>query len=173
MEVTKLHELWVLLLCFGAGALSGLVFDLFRSIRKCFAVSDKVVALHDMLFWLITGIIVYLAIYVSNSAELRWFELIGLISGAIVYIIYLSRISLSFLCFATNFTYKIFILVLLPFRAVIRLVCLLTTPVSCAFYILKSCILYNLHKVFLKTSQKTGALRRNICKKFFFTFLKR
>lgn len=173
MEVIKLHELWVLFFCFGAGALSGFVFDIFRSIRKCFSVSDRTVAVHDMLFWLITGIIVYLAIYISNSAELRWFELIGLMSGAIVYILCLSRFSLIFLCKLTGIICKMFTLMLLPFRAAYRLISLIISPVVCAFYILKSCVLYNLHKVFLKTSQKTGAWGKNICKKFFFTFLKR
>lgn len=173
MEVIKLHELSVFAACFFAGAVTGMIFDVFRAIRRCFKVSDTVVAVHDMLFWLIACVVVYMAIYLSNSAELRWFELVGLMAGVCLYMLNLSRRCIKLFCILLKglFGFLNFMLkpVIIPLKAFVRLCSRLVDAVDG----LKRYILCNLHKVFLKASHKTRIFSKNICKKFFFTFLKR
>lgn len=173
MEVFKLHELSVFAACFIAGVALGAVFDVFRAIRQCFRVSDTFVAIQDMLFWLVACVIVYSAIYLSNSAELRWFELVGLISGGGMYTIFLSRRTVYFFCRIIRCAVCFFRFVSKPFIIPLKAVYGIYVSLKKYIYKRKNRILCNLHKLFLKTSHKTRLSRENICKKFFFTFLKR
>ena len=173
MEVFKLHELSVFAVCFAAGVVLGVIFDIFRAIRQCFRISDAVVAIQDMLFWLIACAVVYSAIYMSNSAELRWFELVGLLSGVGIYIPAMSRITVDFFCRMIHCLVRIIQIiskpVIIPLKAIFGL-CKSSAKLIRRLY---RHILCNLHKVFLKTSHKIRFSRENICKKLFFTFLKR
>lgn len=173
MEVVKLHELWVFVSCFIAGIASGIVFDTFRAVRRCIKVSDAVVAIHDMLFWSITCVIVYLAIYFTNGAQLRWFELIALVSGGTLYMLCISRWFINPLCYAVKFVCWLSGIVLKPFLLLAKGVKKLCIPVIDWVYSAKSSILYKIHSRFSKRGHKTPPEKENICKKFFFTFLKR
>lgn len=173
MEVFKLHELSVFAVCFAAGIVLGIIFDVFRAIRQCFRISDAVVAIQDMLFWLMACAVVYSAIYLSNSAELRWFELVGLLAGTGIYIPFMSRITVGFFCRMIHCTVRIILIISKPVIIPVRAVFGLCKYLAKCIQSLYRYILYNLHKVFLKTSHKIRFSRENICKKLFFTFLKR
>ena len=45
------------------GIIIGLVFDIFRILRKSFKTSDIITTIEDILFWIITGIIILYSIY--------------------------------------------------------------------------------------------------------------
>ena len=53
------------------GILIGIVFDVFRILRKSFKTSDIVTTIQDILFWIITGIIVLYSIFVFTGTENR------------------------------------------------------------------------------------------------------
>jgi len=73
------------------GAIIGLIFDIFRILRKCFKTSDLITITQDILFWIITGIIILYSIFVFNNGEIRLFMFIGIFLGAILYMLLLSR----------------------------------------------------------------------------------
>lgn len=73
------------------GLLIGLLFDVFRILRKSFKTSDLITILQDMLFWIITGIIILYSIFVFNNGEIRFFMFIGIFLGTGLYILVLSR----------------------------------------------------------------------------------
>lgn len=173
MEVVKLHELWVFTSCLLAGVASGIVFDTFRAVRRCIKVSDTVVAIHDMLFWSITCVIVYMAIYFSNGAQLRWFELIALVSGSTLYMLCISRWCIKPLCYAVKFVCRVSGIAVKPFLLLVKGVKKLCIPVLDGIYSAKGSILYKIHRRFSKRSHKIAPEKNNICKKFFFTFFKR
>ena len=73
------------------GILIGLLFDLFRISRKVIKTSDLITYVEDFIFWIFTGFLILYSIFVFNNGELRLFMFIGIILGAIIYIIFVSR----------------------------------------------------------------------------------
>ena len=73
------------------GAIIGLLFDTFRILRKSFKTSDIVTIIQDILFWIISGLIVLYSIFIFNNGEIRFFMFIGIFLGAFLYMILLSK----------------------------------------------------------------------------------
>ena len=173
MEVLKLQEASVFSACFFAGICIGVVFDFFRALRKCFIFSDLGVAVQDLLFWLVACVFLYGAIYISNNAELRMFEWVGFGGGTGVYGLLLSKWVIAFLCTVLKVIAGVSCVIVRPFFVVASVFLRVLKRVSESFENFKSVILCILHKLFLKTSHKIRVGSENICKKCFFTFLKR
>ena len=55
------------------GILIGLLFDLFRILRKSFKTADVVTYIEDTIFWLLTGIIILYSIFKFSNGDLRAF----------------------------------------------------------------------------------------------------
>lgn len=72
------------------GILIGLLFDFFRISRKVFKTNDVMTYIEDILFWILTGIIVLYSIFAFNNGELRLFMFLGIILGAFFYMIFIS-----------------------------------------------------------------------------------
>jgi len=73
------------------GAIIGFLFDLFRILRKSFRTSDIITVIEDILFWIITGIIILYSIFIFNNGEIRFYMFIALILGAMLYMLLLSK----------------------------------------------------------------------------------
>ena len=55
------------------GFLIGILFDIFRILRKSFKTKDWLTYIQDILFWILTGFIVLYSIFRFNNGELRGF----------------------------------------------------------------------------------------------------
>ena len=73
------------------GMLIGLLFDFFRILRKSFKTADIVTYIQDVLFWILTGIIILYSIFVFNNGEIRFYMFIGIAIGISLYILLLSQ----------------------------------------------------------------------------------
>ena len=143
MEIYKLQQLWVLGVCVIAGILCGIVYDSFRAYRRCFPQRDVYVALCDVIFWLVSAVIVYLAVYLSNNAELRWHELIGLGIGFVLYILYISPGCIRVLCFVIRAMHRIWKYVSKILCIPRRFLHILILPLRKASTVAKARILYS------------------------------
>ena len=74
------------------GVIIGILFDFFRILRKSFKTSDIITYLEDIIFWILTGFIVLYNIWYFNNGEIRLFMILGIIMGAIIYMLTLSNI---------------------------------------------------------------------------------
>ena len=61
------------------GIIIGVLFDIFRILRKSFKTKDIVTYMEDILFWILTGIIILFSMYKFSNGELRFFMIIGII----------------------------------------------------------------------------------------------
>lgn len=68
------------------GVLIGIIFDIFRILRKTIKTSDFVTYIEDFLFWIITSIILFYSIFTYNNGELRFFMFLAVILGFVLYI---------------------------------------------------------------------------------------
>lgn len=73
------------------GIIIGILFDIFRILRKTFKTNDIITYIEDIVFWIITGIIILYSMCVFCNGELRFFMIMGIIIGVALYIVTLSK----------------------------------------------------------------------------------
>ncbi len=119
-----LNQAYLFLIFIINGFIIGLIFDIFRILRKSFKTSDFLTYIEDILFWIITGIIVLYSIFIFNNGEIRFFMFIGILLGAILYLLLISKyvIKISVKTIqeikkAINFIIKI---IILPFKIIYK-----------------------------------------------------
>ena len=89
------------------GFLIGILFDIFRILRKTFKTRDIITYAQDILFWLISGGIILYSIFKFNNGELRSFIFIGIGIGTSLYILLFSKIFIKINLCVINFVKKI------------------------------------------------------------------
>ena len=72
------------------GILIGFLFDIFRILRKSFKTNDIMTYIEDILFWILAGAIMLFSMCKFCDGELRGFTIIGIILGAIIYLLTIS-----------------------------------------------------------------------------------
>lgn len=89
------------------GALIGLLFDIFRILRKSFRTSDWITTIQDILFWIIAGLIILFSIFTFNNGEIRGYVFFGIALGIFIYIFTISRYIIKYTVVIINFFKKI------------------------------------------------------------------
>lgn len=95
------EQVYVFLYSILTGAILGLLFDFFRGFRFE-GIKDIWVYLQDIIFWLITAVIIIISAFLINEGELRIYMLIGYLLGSIFYMLLFSKIVLSALKFIAS-----------------------------------------------------------------------
>jgi len=112
MEVSVSGQLYVFLAMSICGVCSGMVFDIFRVIRKTFLCSNLTTSLSDILFWLIISFGMFFALFSISGGEIRWHEAIGVLLGSIIYFLTISHLFMTVLGALMRFALKIFLTIL-------------------------------------------------------------
>ena len=89
------------------GIIIGILFDFFRILRKTFKTSDLITYIEDIIFWIITGIIIIYSMYKFSDGELRFFMIIGIIIGTILYLVTVSEYVIKISVFIINILKKV------------------------------------------------------------------
>ena len=74
------------------GLIIGLLFDFFRILRRSIKTSNIITYIEDVLFWILTGLLVLYNIWYFNNGEIRIFMFLGIILGVLIYMSTLSNI---------------------------------------------------------------------------------
>ncbi|MBQ8588166.1 MAG: hypothetical protein IJ454_02110 [Clostridia bacterium] len=156
MDISFSEQAFVFVAMVMCGMLCGIIFDVFRAVRHSRKTTSGIVAMQDLLFWLIELAAIYTVAFKLNYAHVRAFEGIALVMGSWMYFMTLSKYSLRFLCRVTDLIVKIVRLVLKP----------LGKALSAVSGIVNRGIRFVRGKLLsLKDAIKhrTGALRNRIC----------
>lgn len=78
------------------GILIGVLFDIFRILRKSFKTSDFITYIEDITFWILAGVLTLYFIFYLNNGEIRLYILIGIILGIAIYILTISKYIIKF-----------------------------------------------------------------------------
>ena len=73
------------------GIVIGILFDIFRILRKSFKTTDIITYLQDILFWILTGAILLFSIFCFNNGEIRSYIFIGIVLGIFLYMVTISK----------------------------------------------------------------------------------
>lgn len=105
------------------GFLIGVLFDIFRILRKSFKTKDFLTSIEDILFWIISGGIILYTIFKFNNGELRGFIFIGLILGSLLYMLLFSKIFIKVNLYIINLLKKIFhYLIIIPIQFIYKII---------------------------------------------------
>ena len=77
------------------GICIGVIFDIFRAIRKVFNTSDFITYIEDIIFIAIVGILIVNNLILVNNGEIRFFIILALFFGTIFYFFTISRICIK------------------------------------------------------------------------------
>lgn len=77
------------------GVVIGILFDFFRILRRSFKTSNIITYVEDVLFWILTGVLILYNIWYFNNGEIRIYMLLGIIMGLLIYMLTLSNIIVS------------------------------------------------------------------------------
>ena len=74
------------------GVIIGLLFDFFIILRRSFKTSNIITYFEDVLFWILTGVLILYNIWYFNNGEIRIYMFLGIIMGGLIYMLTLSNI---------------------------------------------------------------------------------
>ena len=100
----------------------GIIFDIFRILRKSFKTSDIVTNIEDIIFGIVSGIILLTSIFIFNNGELRLYLFLGIIFGIIIYMLFISKYFIKINVAIINFIKKTIILITKPFIFLLKFI---------------------------------------------------
>lgn len=109
------------LLAIGLGFLLGVVYDLFRVVRMAFTMRRAGVFIQDVLFFLVCAAVTFVFLLAVNQGEIRGFIIAGEVLGFLIYYFSLGLLAMRVSSFLVHATQRIFHLISVPFRALMRL----------------------------------------------------
>ena len=147
------------------GFLIGVLFDIFRILRKAFKTKDIITYFEDILFWLISGGIVLYTVLKFNNGELRGFIFIGIIVGVLIYMLIFSKIFIKINLFIINFIKKLFYFIfIIPIKFIYKIIRkLFLNPISFIIINFKK----TLSNIKLKMKTLYNKNKKDNCKKDF------
>ena len=135
------------------GILIGFLFDIFRILRKSFKTNDLVTYIEDIIFWILTGIIILFSMCKFCDGELRGFTIIGIAMGVILYMLTISTYVIKVFVFIINILKTIIVktinIIIYPFKFIFK-------PISI--------ICINIRKWFLESTNKIYKNIKNVKK---------
>ena len=123
MILSMPQQAWLFLSTVIIGAGLGLFYDVFRVLRKTAPHRSFAVQFEDLLFWLaVTALVFYFMLH-SNYGEIRFFSLLGIAIGGILYFATISRPVLKVSVAVVNFLKRVIAatlrIILLPLRLIV------------------------------------------------------
>lgn len=105
------------------GFIIGLLFDIFRILRKSFKTGDFITYIEDFVFWILTGTLLLYSIFKFNNGQIRLYIFLGLTLGTLFYMLAFSKvfvkISVKIILFVKKITYLI---IINPIKKVVKLI---------------------------------------------------
>lgn len=142
------------------GMLLSIIFDVFRILRRTFKTSDIITNVEDVIFGIVTGIIILTSIFLFNNGELRLYLFIGICFGIIIYMLFISKYFIKLNVAIINFIKRVIILLTKPFIFLLKFIRrLFFKPISFIFINIK--LIFK--KIFIKF-KKTTKINKKIIK---------
>ncbi|ROR25670.1 spore cortex biosynthesis protein YabQ [Mobilisporobacter senegalensis] len=106
-----------------SGAILLVVYDIIRIFRRIIRHSKFLVAIEDILFWVVSSVFIFIMMYRQNNGNIRGFSILGMVIGMLIYNQLLSSIVVNVSATIINkiiwVIKKIIMLILFPFRKVL------------------------------------------------------
>ena len=158
LENTILFQLYSFFIYAISGIAIGILFDIFRILRKSFRTPDILTYIEDVLFWLLTGVFLLFVLFQISNGEIRIYHIVGILLGSIFYMLtiskYFIKINVSVITFLKNILYHVLIYPT-------KLICFLLRKIGKPF----TFFVINIKKITLKSSKKMKKKEKKYKKK--------
>lgn len=149
------RQLFCLFIFIITGIIIGILFDCFRILRKSFKTADWITYIQDIIFWILTGIIILFSIFKFNNGEIRSYIILGIFFGILIYMLTISKIVVKYSVLLIQLLKKI---ILYPINIIANIIKkIIINPIKKITYKVKT--LYN------KKIQKMTKNNKKIVKK--------
>ncbi|TCK87860.1 spore cortex biosynthesis protein YabQ [Natranaerovirga hydrolytica] len=116
----------VFLVAIGTGIVIGLFYDCIRIFRRIIKHSNFVINIEDMLFWIISSMILFITLFKQNNGIIRGYIIIGVIIGLMTYFSLFSKMLVTYVAKLINFILsilkKIITILFRPFTTILRFI---------------------------------------------------
>lgn len=108
-----------------AGGIIAFLYDILRIKRRAIKTNVVMLSIEDIIYWLLSAIIVFLTVYNSNDGQMRGFIFLGNILGVTIYLSVFSRLVIASSMMIINFIKKVLLfiwkVVTYPFRLIFKI----------------------------------------------------
>lgn len=122
MNIDIIHQAYLFGIYIVCGILIGILFDLFRILRKSFKTPDAITYIQDIIFGILTGIFLIFILFIFNNGELRFYIFLALTIGLILYLLTISKlfikISVKFIIVIKKIIIKILSVIIYPIKLI-------------------------------------------------------
>lgn len=122
MNALLLSQFNTVFIFFLTGICIGLLFDFFRIQRKVLKTCDFITYIQDILFWIVSGLIIIFVIMKYTNGEIRIYMALGIILGILIYFLiiskYIMKIFVCILSFLLNINGKL----LFPIKKIYKII---------------------------------------------------
>lgn len=77
------------------GVIIGILFDTFRILRRTIKTANFITYVEDVLFWILTGLLILYNIWYFNNGEIRIYMFLAITLGILIYMSTLSNIIIN------------------------------------------------------------------------------
>lgn len=124
MEVSSSHQVNVFFIYVLSGLICGTFFDIQRLLRRIFAAGSTRTLVEDFIFAVFTVFMTIAPGFIYNNGEMRYYQIIGILCGGILYAAALSRTVTKILYFFFRLAEKIIV------KPTVKICLLLIAPVK-------------------------------------------
>lgn len=160
------NQAYLFLIFIANGIIIGILFDFFRILRRAFKTNDIITYIEDLLFWILTGIIILYSIFIFNNGEIRLFMFLAITLGVLIYILlfssYVIKINVTIINLIKKIIIKIFVFLSIPFKYFYKFIKkIFFKPISFIIINIRKNSA-NLFKNILKTSNNNEKVENNV-----------
>lgn len=110
MTVSSSQQLQMFIVCIIFGLVSGVLFDILRSIRRIYGGGNIHTTVQDILFLVVYISLSILLCYLYDDGRIRYYQVMGAAFGALVYALLFSHFVMKFFCAIHKLFIKVFII---------------------------------------------------------------
>lgn len=114
------NQIYILVSFFATGVCIGVLFDIFRVTRRIFKTPNILIYSEDILFWLLTGLLLLFTIFTFTDGQIRLYMILMLILGSFIYFALISRYFIMINQKILDIIKKIINFLILPIKKLIK-----------------------------------------------------
>lgn len=139
MQAETINQAYLFLIFIINGFLIGITFDVFRILRKSFNTPNIVTYIEDVLFWIISALIVMYSLFIFNNGQFRAYIFIGIFLGITTYMLFFSKIiiniSVKVIVFVKKIAVFIFKIIAYPIERIYKILKIILIEPSVEIFI--------------------------------------
>lgn len=121
MEILVMNEAYIFFGTVIGGVLMGVVYDILKSFKNPNGTDLVIIGIFDIITCTVMSALCFLIIYYLNDGRIRWYEMIGIIIGFVLYMMTIEKYVAKFINQTKNALKALIKCILTPIIALLKL----------------------------------------------------